>query len=203
MPPDSSSFAYLNLPPNTPVPPWMGSFTLTARAGTDLWRKPSRDTFTAPVLYTRPLMTFTRAEVLVVAPWNYEWDQGGLVIFAGHKWVKAGIEFYDCRSVASSVSASTDGADWSLIELPKGQNDLRVRLEKVGTSLEVWFEDGGGEWKKLREVNWFFWGVEEKSIKVGVYASRPANLNYPQAMSSPSARGGDGLVVEFEGLEIW
>ena len=137
---------------------------------------------------------------------NYvlEWDQGGLVIFAGHKWVKAGIEFYDCRSVASSVSASTDGADWSLVDLPHGQNDLRVRLEKVGTTLEVWFEDGQGEWKKLREVNWFFWGVEEKAIKVGVYASRPATLGYPQAINSPGmSRQNDNLVVEFEGLEIW
>ena len=133
-----------------------------------------------------------------------EWDQGGLVIFAGHKWVKAGIEFYDSRSVASSVSASTDGADWSLVDLPKDQNDLRVRLEKVGSSLEVWFEDGQGEWKKLREINWFFWGVEEKTVKVGVYASRPANMHFPQAMSTPGmSRNTEGLVVEFEGLEIW
>lgn len=90
------------------------------------------------------------------------------------------------------------------MDLPNGQNDLRVRLEKVGTSLEVWFEDGQGEWKKLREVNWFFWGVEEKTIKVGVYASRPATLSYPQAISTPgTTRPNDNLVVEFEGLEIW
>lgn len=126
------------------------------------------------------------------------------MIFAGHKWVKAGIEYYDCRSVASSVSATSDGADWSLVELPVGQNDLRVRFDKVGSALEIWFEDGQGEWKKLREVNWFFWGVEEKLVKVGVYASRPANFEHLRAQPARAGgRGEGGLVVEFEGLEIW
>lgn len=110
--------------------------------------------------------------------------------------MKAGIEFYAGRTVASSVSASTDGADWSLVELAVGQVDLRVRFERMGESLWVWFEEGG-EWKKLREVNWFFWGVEEKSLKVGVYASRPVDLPYERG------REREALVVEFEGLEIY
>ncbi|KAH8150463.1 uncharacterized protein LAJ45_05676 [Morchella importuna] len=215
MPPDSSSFKYFNAPANVEVPPWLGNFTLKARSGTDLWRKPSRDTFTAPVLYTRSPAHFFRAEVTVHLRLTsaFEWDQGGLVIFAGPtptttsasaapnsgpppagKWVKAGIEYYDNRTTASSVSASSDGADWSLVELPEGVNELKVRFEKVDQALWVWFDDGL-EWKKLREVTWFFWGVDEKSIRVGVYASRPANF--------VSGRPLEELVVEFEGLEIY
>ncbi|KAL7268013.1 hypothetical protein RUND412_009378 [Rhizina undulata] len=218
MPPDRSTFSYFNTPSSEPVPPWLGNFTLKARSGTDLWRKPSRDTFTAPVLYTSSPSHFFRAEVTVHLRLGnaFEWDQGGLVIFAGPpptntpptstnalpsyqqaptgKWVKAGIEYYDNRTTASSVSASTDGADWSLVELPEGVNELKVRFEKVDQALWVWFDDGY-EWKKLREVTWFFHGVDEKNVRIGVYASRPANFM--------SGRPLDELVVEFEGLEIY
>jgi len=143
----------------------------------------------------------------------FEWDQGGLVIFAGPppvttsstslpaydqppagKWVKAGIEYYDNRTTASSVSASSDGADWSLIELPLGINELKVRFERMDNALWVYFDDGT-EWKKLREVTWFFYGVDEKNVRIGVYASRPANFM--------SGRPLEELVVEFEGLEIY
>ncbi|KAH0543178.1 hypothetical protein GP486_008591, partial [Trichoglossum hirsutum] len=82
MPPSSSSFTRLNHP--QPVPSWMGSFTLSAPPNTDLWRKPpSRDTSTAPILYTALRSPFIAAEVTVSADWELEWDQGGLVIFAG------------------------------------------------------------------------------------------------------------------------
>ncbi|KAF8251337.1 hypothetical protein K440DRAFT_637879 [Wilcoxina mikolae CBS 423.85] len=215
MPPDSTNFRYFNTPANTPIPPWLGNFVLKAHCGTDLWRKPARDTFTAPVLYTSSPNHFFRAEVTVHIRLTsaFEWDQGGLVIFAGPppvntsatalpvydqppagKWVKAGIEYYDGRTTASSVSASSDGADWSLMELPMGVNELKVRFERVDQALWVWFDDGC-EWKKLREVTWFFYGVDEKNVRIGVYASRPANF----------VSGGplEELVVEFEGLEIY
>lgn len=215
MPLDGTNFRYYNTPAGTPIPPWLGNFVLKARCGTDLWRKPLRDTFTAPVLYTPCPPHFFRAQVTVHIRLNsaFEWDQGGLVIFAGPppvntpttgppvrhqppagKWVKAGIEYYDGRTTASSVSASSDGADWSLVDLPVGVNELKVRFERVNQALWVWFDDGC-EWKKLREVTWFFHGVEEKNVRVGVYASRPANF--------VSERPLDELVVEFEGLEIY
>src|SRR3954466_8043121 len=83
MPPASSSFTALNIP-NDAVPEWMGAFTLAAPPNTDLWRKPpSRDTSTAPILYTALRNPFIAAEVTVAADWELEWDQGGLVIFAG------------------------------------------------------------------------------------------------------------------------
>jgi hypothetical protein len=65
----------------------------------------------------------------------------------------------------------------------------------------------------MREVTWFFYGVEDKFIHVGVYASRPANIqrsstvwgmtHRPALGLDPRAPGiGDHLVVEFEDLEI-
>ncbi|KAF1847592.1 uncharacterized protein K460DRAFT_374628 [Cucurbitaria berberidis CBS 394.84] len=285
MPPASSSFTPLNIP-NDVVPEWMGSFTLAAPPNTDLWRKPpSRDTSTAPILFTALRSPFIAAEVAVSADWELEWDQGGLVIFAGappgqmatahpeapnvvdlslddddddlltpsppfsqssslespeytpaqspalesssgpqrergppppyvapapaSKWVKVGLEFCNNACHATSVVANSDGADWSLSALPPhhaSRLDLRVKIERIGYALWVWYEDEAVGWKKLREVTWFFWGVEDKAVRVGVYASRPANFGV--SMYERNHGGGQNtrtrnLCVDFEGLEIF
>jgi regulation of enolase protein 1 (concanavalin A-like superfamily) len=285
MPPASESFTPLNIPDDV-VPEWLGSFTLAAPPNTDLWRKPpSRDTSTAPILYTALRSPFIAAEVTVSADWELEWDQGGLVIFAGappgqiatvaaatatlelpdvasiilndstmpsplsqsssidsidnfdtttqrpveetapdphiprgpppayappapaSKWVKVGLDNNACH--ATSVVANCEGADWSLSALPPNHArrlDLRVKIERIGDALWVWYEDEMMGWKKLREVTWFFWGVEDKAIRVGVYASRPANFGTSEYDRRHGGRGNSGfqnLVVDFEGLEIF
>ncbi|KAJ4363437.1 hypothetical protein N0V83_009730 [Neocucurbitaria cava] len=292
MPPASSSFTPLNIPSDV-VPEWMGSFTLAAPPNTDLWRKPpSRDTSTAPILYTALRSPFIAAEVTVSADWELEWDQGGLVIFAGappgqiaaaaavavpevpsvvnislddetpssqscphspnlesldssptqspapevaresgsgpqrergppppyespapaSKWVKVGLEFCNNACHATSVVANSDGADWSLSALPPHHErrlDLRVKIERIGYALWVWYEDEVVGWKKLREVTWFFWGVEDKAVRVGVYASRPANFGVSMYERRNGGGGGGqnagarNLCVDFEGLEIF
>lgn len=71
----------------------------------------------------------------------------------------------------------------------------------------------GSTWKKLREVTWFFYGVEDKCVHVGVYASRPTSFQRGSTMweamnglrvdDTNMGGGGDRLVVEFEDLEIF
>ncbi|KAJ5239193.1 Protein of unknown function DUF1349 [Penicillium chermesinum] len=257
MPPDGSSFTPLNLPPDFALPQCMEYFTLTAGPNTDLWRKPPNgDTSTAPIVFTSLRHPFVVAEVTVSADWEMEWDQGGLVIFAGAapqaftesalgvrragsgppsapcKWVKAGMEFSGGTVNASSVSATADGADWCLS--PLGQThatqmaqSLRIKLERIGHALWIFYQVPsvspygqtpgavGSTWKKLREVTWFFYGVEDKFVHVGVYASRPTGLGRGGTMwdamhglsldhSIATGSGShDGLVVEFEDLEIF
>lgn len=241
----------------------MEYFTLTAGPNTDLWRKPPNgDTSTAPIVFTSLRHPFLVAEVTVSADWEMEWDQGGLVIFAGAapqsfssdgstvataaapghvagahpypyphppcKWVKAGIEFSGGTVNASSVSATADGADWCLSPLPQSTSgpaiqSLRIKLERIGDALWIWYQVPsaspyalspgavGSTWKKLREVTWFFYGVEDKLVHVGVYASRPASISRGQtlwdsmhglSLADPAASA-DGVVVEFEDLEIF
>ncbi|KAJ5120700.1 uncharacterized protein N7515_010088 [Penicillium bovifimosum] len=254
MPPDSSTFTTLNLPPTFELPQYMEYFTLKAGPNTDLWRKPPNgEITTAPIVFTTLRHPFVVAEVTVSADWEQEWDQGGLVIFAGAaphtlsettslrsrtprppcKWVKAGMEFSSGTVNASSVSATADGADWCLSPLAQGQtgpgpgmvvHSLRIKLERVGDALWIWYQVPtaspyavspaavGSTWKKLREVTWFFYGVEDKFVHVGVYASRPTGLGRGEPLwdamrgmrLGPSAMGpADGLVVEFEDLEIF
>ncbi|KAL4768985.1 hypothetical protein BDW60DRAFT_109707 [Aspergillus nidulans var. acristatus] len=258
MPPSGSSFTALNLPADFTLPQCMEYFTLTAGPNTDLWRKPpNRDTSTAPIVFTSLRNPFLVAEVTVTADFEMEWDQGGLVIFAGGapqsisagtaplvrtrrfgdaspnpqpcKWVKAGMEFASGTVNVSSVSATADGADWSLAPLsvadrgPSAIHSVRLKLERVGHSLWVWYQvpsvspyvmtpgQVAETWKKMREVTWFFYGVEDKFIYVGVYASRPADIQRSSTVwgrthrtgsGSSAPATGDHLVVEFEDLEI-
>ncbi|MCJ1362553.1 hypothetical protein MMC16_001657 [Acarospora aff. strigata] len=334
MSPSNRSFTALNCHSDTVLPDCMDYFTLHARPNTDLWRKPpSRDTCTSPILYTRLTHPFVAAEVTVSAEFEMEWDQGGLVIFAGSpptpspppipnsqthiqahtpnptptptsiptsqpseppppythppspptptpaaKWVKAGLEFCNGEPHASSVSATSDGADWATSPIPipiptpyphshtraspsptcpsnytyqpypqhspHGPNytSLRIKLERIGYALWIWFApvsvsapdshdllhprsssttrrlDQQG-WKKLREVTSFFYGVDEKCVRVGVYASRPADFGVShyarthgvgvgggRGRGRGRGAGGEGereLEVEFEGLEIF
>lgn len=282
MAPDSSSFTALNCPQDAVLPEHMGLFSLAAPPNTDLWRKPpTGDTSTAPILYTALRNPFIAAEVTVTADWELEWDQGGLVIFAGappgraatvtprpsadspspstpssapsnstlpatqaltpvtpvptsqntgqhpgpgaavvvvaqpqapppymppapaSKWVKVGLEFCNGACHATSVVATADGADWARADVVR-RPELRVKIERIGCALWVWYEDEVAGWKKLREVTWFFWGVEDKAVRVGVYASRPANFGtsvYERRQGySTSPRN---LCVDFEGLEIF
>ncbi|KAF1808608.1 hypothetical protein P152DRAFT_375901, partial [Eremomyces bilateralis CBS 781.70] len=279
MPPDRSSFKALNTPQES-VPQWMGSFDLSAAPNTDLWRKPPcRDTSTAPILYTSLRHRFTSAEVTVSADLEFEWDQAGLVIFAGappgreerpggvetvivpsipaterdvsslvsaisidsdspsplstsgtppprtpdsmnsatlqidqlvdhvqapppyphavpaSKWIKLSLELSSNAPHATAVVATPDGADWSATTLPgQGRFEngpafpdstrpaMSATPARLGDALWLWYQPlpapagpRPGEWVKLREVTWFFFGVEDKVIRVGVYASRPAS----------------------------
>ncbi|KAL1973182.1 hypothetical protein VTN31DRAFT_6724 [Thermomyces dupontii] len=143
------------------------------------------------------------------------------------KWVKAGMEFASGTVNASSVTATPDGADWCgfPLALPNRHTNilsLRIKLERVGHALWIWYQVPslaphahtpgavGSTWKKLREVTWFFYGVEDKCVHVGVYASRPTNLSRTDTMwqamhglrIDDSTRGNE-LVVNFEDLEIF
>ena len=314
MPPDRTSFNALNTNPSS-IPEWMGSFTLSAPPNTDLWRKPpGRDTSTAPILYTVLRQALTSAEVTISADWELEWDQGGLVIFAGappgqvvstsnqqlglprqpepratnqeqvhaqdqrpchhlqyqqqqnnerhpqcrwqfpsirqgqqgqeergryplssspppaynasnplSKWVKVGMEYRNGECWATSVCATAEGADWAATSLPPTvarRRELCVRLERIGYALWLWYEVDSAttrhgapatEWRKLREFTGFFYAVEDKAVRVGVWACRPAYLDTSvrarngrtnRRAARRSANRDRNLNVHFEGLEI-
>ena len=253
---DRASFTFLNLPDSFELPTSMDYFTLNAPPDTHIWRKPaSRDTTTAPLVYTALRHPFVVAEVTVTAGWEMEWDQAGLVIFTGlppgdqspisprlqnrlarnepppqGKWVKAGLEFTGGTLNAScTVAMSPCGADWSLSPvlpfalpheaLPLEMSSLRIKFERIGDALWVWYRmpglstsssspspaSVGAEWRKVREVMGFFWGIEDKGgVWVGCYASRP--MTFMPSRSWEGTAGDDarnGLLVEFEDLEIF
>jgi regulation of enolase protein 1 (concanavalin A-like superfamily) len=137
------------------------------------------------------------------------------------KWLKVGLELADEDvGVATAVAQPNCGPDWSFTPVfpdanPDSQyslrrSSLRVKLEKVGQDLWVWYripesssvpstyrspDEVSRDWKKARELSEFFMGVEVKSgIWVGCYASRPLEMDEGDGKSE--------LFVEFEDLEI-
>ena len=150
------------------------------------------------------------------------------------KWVKAGLEFTGGAMNASSVVAtSASGGDWSLSPLlctdtfPESCDpvtfSLRIKFERIGDALWIWYRDVEGSvnpsscsispeaasatWRKLREVNGFFRGVEMKGdVWVGCYSSRPVDFvageDWDERFGMPESGEGRGLTAEFEDLEI-
>lgn len=243
-------------------------FSLQAPPNTCIWRVSSEsDDTTAPMILKRLRQSFILAEVTVSAALSMEFDQAGIVIFAGSlpdptlsplpitarraarysrrgseahamgRWAKAGLELIEGELHAASVVAiSPYGADWtSSARLPSSSmsygpcslapQSLRVKLERVGDSLWIWYkvpdnltslaphygysdpyvqhrnpEDIASGWRKMREIMGFFAGGQEPqkgSVWVGCYASRP--MEYEPRNSWETV---DGLLAEFEDLDI-
>lgn len=224
--PNRDSFIALNFPIDS-ISESLDSFTLSAASNTDLLG----NTYTAPILYQRLRHRFVFAEVTICADWRLEYDQAGLVIFArappgqstpaapsdhgapppysfhmpSPKWVKVGLELKDGSPTASAVYGTPDDTDWSgsILSSQCGSPDLRVKLERIGYALWVYYEDRCLGWKKIREITCFFLGVEDKSVWVGVYVSRPANLLVTQHGREHGQGFDRHLRVEFENLEIY
>lgn len=123
------------------------------------------------------------------------------------KWVKVGYEYSNGTAHVSSTVAGTDGADWSLTALPRYQNqrdDLRVKMNRLGNTLWLYYLDQETGWRKMREITGFFWGVDDKVVRVGVYASRPASFaTNPVPIAERAEALSLTLNVQFDDLLIF
>jgi regulation of enolase protein 1 (concanavalin A-like superfamily) len=168
MGPVGSCFETLNLPQTASLPQEMDYFTLTARPTAKIWREPGRpDTITAPIIHTALREPLIVAEVTITADLEMEWDQAGLVIFAGgspcmedhyplrqtscRRWAKAGLEFSSrIAHVSSAVAISPSGADLALTPLPIptsctapcmiSRPSVRIKFERLGEALWIWYK---------------------------------------------------------------
>jgi len=139
---------------------------------------------------------------------------------ASHKWARVALEMTGGEIHISTLVANPKcGVDWaSTPAFPHLPNlhiaetsvpSVRLKLERVGADLWVWFmvpetqfqagyvptpEFVSRQWRKCREVvNFFDMESVKGDVWVGCYASRPIE-------SEPEVE--DGLFVEFEDLEI-
>jgi len=121
------------------------------------------------------------------------------------RWVKFGMEYSNNLCYASVTKSTEHGCDWSLSALPSYQcdrEDLKIKLERVGIALWLYYYDIQSGWKRLREISDFFYGVDDKNVRVGVYASRPANFDSPFNNHHIETSSRE-LQVDFENLRIY
>ena len=165
------------------------SFTITAHATTDIWRRSDTDdVFNAPMIYqSLPANTFKKLSATVFAPWKTQYDQGGLILAfpphstsdvstaKGTKWIKAGIEYFSLRSVIGVVGTDRY-SDWSLSPMSQSHHQkARVVMVRERTTLWVYAaQEGAEELLPMREIKWAFQeGRSEGEVWVGVYAAKP------------------------------
>lgn len=178
------------------IPDLTTAFTLTTKAGTDIYDKPP-DThrFDSPIVYkTSTVSEFKSLAVTVEAEWKELYDQGGLIIIVElehgvRKWIKSGIEYVDGTPMFSVVSKDR-WADWSLRPVSQ-PGDTRARLKfetHEDGALWVYLLDKDGSKRPVREITW--WGEFQKDvvIKVGVFCAKPT--------------GQEELQVHFSDLEV-
>jgi uncharacterized protein len=171
-------------------------FNLSAKPGTDIWRKPpSTDIFSTPV-YPHPehsspfpLREFksTRITFTPKNGWSVQYDQGGFLLTltpnnkSGKKqmWLKAGVEFYNGVPMISSVGCDA-WADWSIYPTNPGETTYTIEARREGdeNGKGLWLykiDNARGEETKLplREVCWFFADEENWDIKVEAFVARP------------------------------
>ena len=198
-------------------------FTLSAPAGTDIWRKPpSHNAFNASTypaqLPTYKLADFQRARLTFALPPSAQlrqYDQAGLLLHLtkpglpanATKWVKTGIEFYYGKPYVATVGCDT-WADWSLVPMPEFVDGaqpgatIEARREKdvLGKSLWIYWivKDAAGkevERRPLREVTWFL-ADEDWDVSVAGYVCRPTTEGGEEALE---AQFKDGVEIEVGG----
>jgi regulation of enolase protein 1 (concanavalin A-like superfamily) len=144
------------------------------------------------------------------------------------RWAKAGLEI--CRGTphaSCTAAVSSSGADCSLVPLPStpdpqtsytAASSIRIKFERLGDALWVWYQqpqsscystmshtpdEVSNEWRKIREVTGFFWGIDSKSgVWIGCYASRPMQWVPVSSIAVAADDDRNSLWVEFEDLEI-
>ncbi|PRP81492.1 hypothetical protein PROFUN_10932 [Planoprotostelium fungivorum] len=146
--------------------------TLRVQPNTDLYHSPTISATNAPELTTH-VEHFQRASVTVSGNWTLLYDQGGIVLWLGKRWIKAGVEFVNGHANISSVATVDGHSDWALMPF-EGQR-VRIELARDEEGSGVWVglikEDGSNI--ALRHVTGFFDGKDTEVPSVGVYAARP------------------------------
>lgn len=186
----------------------MSSFSVNAKPGTDIWRKPPHtDVWNAPsatpagAITTGPLTKFKSAQMSFSLPAKEQYDQGGILLSlqrAGSpvtpppKWIKSGVEYYNSVPKLGTVGCDS-WADWSLSPVLGDGKWVTVAIEKGGDEhgISLWvYQIVDGEKIPLREICWVFGDSPESwEISVSAYAARPKGET-------------EELVVEFKDFEV-
>jgi len=157
--------------------------TVTAEAGTDIWRQPGeggiRD---SGHMLVRPVTGNFTAEATIVARYVALYDQAGLMVRLDETtWMKCGIEYMHGIRYASAV-VTREWSDWSIAGLPDPPA-VRFRVVRRGATVEVYYSLGGGDFAMIRKA----WLTDVPTVCAGLMCACPK---------------GDGLTVSFEGFSL-
>ncbi|OWA52560.1 hypothetical protein BV898_17011 [Hypsibius exemplaris] len=180
------------------------NFTLSARPGTDIWRKnlliaatPKLDEdFTAPRFVGKVAVAgFVSATLTFNASWTRVYDQAGLVLVLPQPapgssakrqcWLKSGIEMLDGIAMLGATSATIE-----ISREPVNPTNGK------GASLHVDWIQPNGKRILIRDITWMFEGDLSGEVEVGAYVARPIRLE--EDAGTPS----ELLTLHFTDLQV-
>ena len=159
---------WLNEPPQ-----WAQSdptITLTTAPQTDFWRVTHYGFIrhSGHFFYDTIARNFV-AEVTIRGQYRDLYDQAGLMVRADdHHWIKAGIEYVNGVQNLSAV-VTHDYSDWSRMALPNAPEALRLRLERRGDAIEIFYRDETGEFRPFR-LTYF---RDAPALQMGIMGASP------------------------------
>jgi regulation of enolase protein 1 (concanavalin A-like superfamily) len=158
--------------------------TITTMSKTDFWRTTRHD-FIADnghFYYQAVTGDFT-AEVKFTGKYTAQYDQAGLMVRQDELvWLKCGVELLDGVQQAATV-VTREFSDWSVIAMPDSPESLWLRVQRIGSAVEVYYSTDGTNYAMMRQT----YLSEAETLQVGLLACSPT---------------GDGFEVTFEDFEM-
>lgn len=149
--------------------------TVTADPKTDFWRV-TRHAFINDNGHSYgPDVTgdFT-ADVRFSADYATLYDQAGLMLRVSETvWLKCGVEYVDGIQYASAV-VTRDFSDWSVVPLDPSPAALWLRVQRIGTAVEVSVSTDGSAYSMIRQA----YLTDAPTLHVGMMVAAPTGTGF-------------------------
>jgi regulation of enolase protein 1 (concanavalin A-like superfamily) len=149
--------------------------TFSVGGKTDYWRVTLHDFIKddAPFYYREVSGDFT-ATVKVTGEYASLYDQAGLMVRESPTvWLKCGIEYLHGVQQASAV-VTRDFSDWSVVALTDNPRSIWIRVQRIGSALEVYFSRDGEAYTLIRQA----YLSDAATLQVGMMAAAPAGPGF-------------------------
>ena len=173
---------WLNEPPTWAVDG--EALTVMSAPQTDFWRKTHNGHIADNGhFYFQSVEGDFTAEVCFSANYHTLYDQAGLMLRENERaWMKCGIEYVDGVHYASAV-ITRDFSDWSVVKLDPAPAAVWLRVQRIGTAVEVYVSTDGSAYSMIRQG----YLTDSPTLHVGMMVAAPT---------------GDGFEARFSGFEI-
>jgi regulation of enolase protein 1 (concanavalin A-like superfamily) len=168
-------------------PEWSESedaLTVTVAGDTDFWRHTLHDFVADDAhFYHREVSGDFTATVKLTGEYETQYDQAGLMIREDEStWLKCGVELLDGTQQAGAV-ITRDVSDWSVLPLESDPESAWIRVERIGSAVEVSYSLDGETFTLLRQG----YLSDAERLQVGPMAAAPQ---------------GEGFKVTFEHFSV-
>ena len=162
-----------------------GQLSVTTGAATDFWRETHYGFVHDNGHFLHHAVTGDFcAEVTVAARYEALYDQAGLMLMLDQNhWIKAGIEFAEGSPLFSTV-LTRDYSDWAVMPLAFPADTIRLRMTRVGDTVQVLVQKPDGIWQMAR----LGYLPPDRSAMVGVMACSPTRAGFDVQFSDYQCR---------------